>query len=251
MLPYLAPPKLVIGHSTLYLFGFLVGAGGTIGVQLAIARARALGLVEATMRWLLLWVVVGGFVGAHVIDLLVYEPQRVLRDPGSLLRIWETMGSFGGFAGTALGALTFFAVARVDRRLAYADAIAWAFPVAWCLGRVGCALAYDHVGRPTSFFLGQRYVDRVVRHNLGLEEALFTAVLAGLFMVAGRAPRREGFFLGWMLLVYAPFRFFLDYLRIEDVRYLSLTPAQYGSVVLGLAGLAFLVRRPSPLPAAG
>lgn len=248
MLPYLAPPKLVIGGATLYLFGFLVGAGGTIGVQLALKRARVVGLRVDTMGWLLFWVTVGGFVGAHVLDLLVYEPRSVLADPMKLLRIWESLGSFGGFAGSTLAAFAYFWLAKVKRRMELADAVAWAFPVAWAFGRLGCAFAYDHVGRPTTFFLGQRYSDGVVRHNLGLDEAIFTVALAIAFQVLGRKPRRPGFFVGTMMLAYAPFRFLLDVLRAEDTRYHGFTPAQLGAVIMGLSGAAFLARRP-PVPA--
>lgn len=243
MLPYLAPPHLTIGGRTLHLFGFLVGVGWTLGVQLAIKRAKDTGLSEATMKWLLFWVTFGGFVGGHVFDLLAYEPASVLADPLKLLRIWESLGSFGGFAGTALASTAFLVIKRVDRRLGYADAIAWAFPVCWSFGRLGCAFAYDHVGKPTASLLGQRYSDGVVRHNLGLEEALFTMGLAATFLVLGRQPRRPGFFLGWMMLAYAPFRFFLDVLRTEDARYSGLTPAQYGTILLGLGGAAVLLRR--------
>jgi len=243
MLPYLEPPRLVIGSRSLHLFGFLVGVGVALGIQLAMKRARDVGLRETVMRWTLFWVTVGGFVGAHVLDLLVYEPRAVLADPGKLLRIWESLGSFGGFAGATFATLSYFAVAKVERRIEYVDVLAFAFPVSWFLGRLGCAFAYDHVGRPTAFFLGQRYADGVVRHNLGLEEALFTAGLVATFFVLGRKPRAKGFFMGTMMLAYAPFRFFLDTLRIDDARYHGFTPAQYGTVVVGLVGAALLFRR--------
>ncbi len=242
-LPYLPPPKLVVGSVTLHLFGFLVGIAGAIAWQLVMRRARERSLSERTMRWLLVWVVVGGFVGGHVLDLLMYEPRVVITDPARMLRIWETLGSFGGFAGAAIGALAYFHIAKVENPLDYADAFGFAFPVSWTLGRVGCALAYDHVGRPTSFFLGQRWLDGRVHHNLGLEEALFTAVLATALIAFGRKPRRPGAQVGAMLLAYAPFRFLLDELRIEDARYLGRTPAQYGAIALALAGAALLLRR--------
>jgi phosphatidylglycerol:prolipoprotein diacylglycerol transferase len=244
VLPYVPPPHLTMGGRSFHLFGFLVGVGAALGIQLAIRRAQRTGLDERTMKWLLAWVTTGGFVGGHVLDLLVYEPRSVLTDPLSLLRIWESLGSFGGFAGTAIGSLTYFAAAGTKDRLGYADAIAWAFPTTWFFGRLGCAFAYDHVGAPTSALLGQRYADGVVRHNLGLEEALFTLALAASFWVLGRAPRRPGFFLGGMMAAYAPFRFVLDYGRVADARYLGLTPAQYGCALLGLAGVAFLRYRP-------
>ena len=93
----------------------------------------------------------------------------------------------------------------------------------------------------THFILGERYVDGVVRHNLGLEEALFIAVVAALFHVLGRTARPAGFFVGLLAMLYAPVRFGLDARRIDDARYLGLTPAQYGAAGLLLVGLGIMI----------
>ena len=128
---------------------------------------------------------------------------------------------------------------RTHRRQSARHLRSWAAS----LGRLGCFVAYDHPGRPTGFVLGQMYKDGVVRHNLGLEEALYTVAIAVLFHSLGRKPRFPGFFLGLFLLLYAPFRFGVDFLRIIDVRYYGLTPGQYGCIALALTGAAILARR--------
>lgn len=250
MLPYLAQPRLVLGPITIHAFGVLVAVAVLVGTAVAERRARATGLDEASVRSLLSHVIVGGFLGGHVLDLLLYEPGTVAADPLRLLRIWDGLGSFGGFVGAVAGAAIYFARHRREDAWQLLDAIAYAFPFGWIFGRLGCTLAYDHVGRVTSFFLGQRYADGVVRHNLGLEEAVYTMALAIAFFVLGRAPRRAGFFVGMLALLYAPVRFLLETLRVEDTRYLGLTPAQYGSMMLAVVGLAVLARRGSPPRAA-
>lgn len=107
--------------------------------------------------------------------------------------------------------------------------------------------------RPTRFWLGQVYRDGIVRHNLGLEEAIYMLFIAGLFYTLGRRPRFPGFFLGLLMLVYAPFRFGVDFLRIVDVRYGGLTPGQYGCVGLAISGASIVIaracaRRPGHFP---
>lgn len=123
------------------------------------------------------------------------------------------------------------------------DSFAYAFPFDWLVGRAGCFVAFDHPGRATTFLLGQAYKDGVVRHNLGLDEAIYTVLLAALFHLLGRRPRAPGFFLGLFMILYAPFRFSADFLRIVDVRYQGLTPGQYGCIALALAGAAILITR--------
>lgn len=241
MLPYIAQPRIVLGPLTIYAFGVLVAIAVLVGTEVARRRAARIGLAAGEIDGMLTWVVVGGFLGGHVLDLLLYEPRTLLTDPFRLLRLWDGLGSFGGFVGAVAGAGLFIWRQQPVRPWRHVDAIAYAFPFGWIFGRIGCALAFDHVGRPTDFALGQEYVDGVVRHNLGLEEALYTIGIATLFAVLGRRRRPAGFFTGLLALVYAPVRFALDALRVGDARYLGLTPAQYGSVLLAVVGAVLLI----------
>lgn len=113
-------------------------------------------------------------------------------------------------------------------------------------GHLGCFLAFDHPGLATRLFLGEVYTDGVVRHNLGLEEALYMIPVVLLFWTLGRRPRPAGFFAGLLALLYAPVRFALDFLRIVDARYFGLTPGQYGAVALFVVGGLILLRSHTP-----
>jgi phosphatidylglycerol:prolipoprotein diacylglycerol transferase len=68
-------------------------------------------------------------------------------------------------------------------------------------------------------------------------------VIEILFKVLGAKPRFTGFFVALLLIVYAPFRFAVDFLRIVDVRYAGLTPGQYGCLALLGVGVVILWRR--------
>jgi phosphatidylglycerol:prolipoprotein diacylglycerol transferase len=123
----------------------------------------------------------------------------------------------------------------------YLDLIAYAFPFAWVFGRAGCTVAFDHPGYATTFFLAERYTDGVVRHNLGLDEALLTIPLVILFWLLGRGKAHlPGFFVGLIAVVYAPIRFLLDTLRWDDARYFGFTPGQYSSIALLVLGAVVL-----------
>jgi len=244
VIPYFQQPKLHLGPITIHAFGVLVASGILLAFRLIRRRAPKIGLDPVLAERLAMRMVVIGFIAAHVVDRLAYFPRDVLARPWSLLFIWESISSFGGFLGATLVAL-WFVRSQPDRSLGwrYLDLIAWVFPVAWFLGRSGCAVAYDHPGYETSFFLAQRYSDHVVRHNLGLYEALCTIPLVVAFQWLARGrPRPPGYFVGLLALVYAPIRFLLDTLRFDDVRYFGFTPAQYGSVLLAAVGFTILYR---------
>lgn len=244
MIPYFEQPKLHLGPITIHAFGVLVAVGILLAFRLIRRRAPRVGLDAVLAERLAMRMVIIGFIVAHVFDRIAYFPRDVLARPWSLLFIWESISSFGGFLGATLVA-AWFVRRQPDRAVAwrYLDLIAWAFPAAWLLGRTGCTVAFDHPGYATTFFLAQRYSDQVVRHNLGLYEALFTVPLVVLFQWLGRSkPRPPGFFVGLLALSYAPIRFLLDTLRWDDARYFGLTPGQYGAVAFGLVGFAILYR---------
>jgi phosphatidylglycerol---prolipoprotein diacylglyceryl transferase len=243
MIPYFDQPQLQIGPLAIHGFGVMVAAAVLVGLRVVRVRSAAEGLDPVLAQQLTSWILVGGFLGAHLVDRLVYFPAETLADPLSLLRLWEGLSSFGGFAGALAGVVLFVRLHSLDNsRWRYLDVVAYAFPFGWILGRLGCFLAFDHPGSPTRFILGQKYRDGVIRHNLGLEEAVYTLLILVVFIGLGRRRRPPALFVGSLALLYAPFRFSLDFLRKIDVRYIGLTPAQYGSLALAVSGILILTR---------
>ena len=122
--------------------------------------------------------------------------------------------------------------------------------VGWIFGRTGCFTAHDHPGRHTSFFLSVRYPDGP-RHDLGLDELLFTIAMTAILFAYARKPRPPGHLIGLACLMYAPVRFGLDFLRATDVarpdmRYAGLTPAQWACLATFVLGARLMASRPPP-----
>jgi phosphatidylglycerol:prolipoprotein diacylglycerol transferase len=226
---------LPLGPVTIRLFGVLVVIAILFGHAVIRRRATAGRLDLRCANELFGCIILGGLIGSH----LVYSSGGALRNPVNLVKLWEGMSSIGGFLGAVAGAVFYvYWAALGQKKWRYLDTIAYAFPFGWFFGRFGCFVAFDHPGEPTQIFLGQVYRDGVVRHNLGLDEALFTISLAAAFYLLGRRPRPAGFFVASLPLLYAPFRFMADFLRVVDPRYEGLTLGQWsalGFVVLGIA----------------
>jgi phosphatidylglycerol:prolipoprotein diacylglycerol transferase len=241
VIPYINQPTLHVGPITIHAFGVLVAVAMIVGLRFVRRRAAAVGLDPFLADRLVTWVLVGGFIGAHLIDRFVYYFHETLADPVSILRFWEGLSSFGGFLGAIAGALLFFRKNPALSRWGYLDCVAYGFPFGWIFGRLGCTLAFDHPGSRTGFFLGEMYTDGVVRHNLGLYEALYTVLIAALFHHLGRQGRRPpGFFVAVLAIVYAPVRFLFDFLRKNDIRYGGLTPGQWGALAVIVVGVLLL-----------
>jgi phosphatidylglycerol:prolipoprotein diacylglycerol transferase len=85
------------------------------------------------------------------------------------------------------------------------------------------------------------------RYDLGLLEMLFAVGISILFAATWRKRLPLGWYAAVLPIVYAPVRFGLDFLRLDDpaggdLRYGSLTPAQWACTALFLGGL-ILYRR--------
>lgn len=253
LLPYVATPKPihVAGPLELPAFGILVATGVMIGSLLAIRRAVRRGLSRAKMESLASYILIFGFVLSHVLDVLMYRPRDVLRDPLELVKLGNGISSYGGFVGCAVGVLVWKYVKK-EKVMPYGDQISAIFPIGWIFGRAGCALAHDHIGRISDSPLAVEFPPGIfyppgARFDLGLLELFFTIPIALIVWWFARKPRRAGAITGLLCVLYAPVRFPLDALRATDIinadaRYFGLTPAQWLSIALFAVGVQLLLR---------
>jgi phosphatidylglycerol:prolipoprotein diacylglycerol transferase len=233
-----------VGSVGIHAFGILVATGILVGARLTRGRGRQLGLEDEQVAQMITWTLVGGFSFAHVFDVFAYQTAGSTPTLWQILNPFGGLSSYGGFIG-ALGGLFVWAKRHKQPVMPYADSLGFGLAAGWLFGRLGCFTAHDHPGRFTDFFLSVRYPDGV-RHDLGLDEALWALAMTTLFLVLRRRKRPLGLYVSLLTLAYAPFRFLLDFLRATDVagadpRYFGLTPAQYGSVAVAVAGVSLII----------
>jgi phosphatidylglycerol---prolipoprotein diacylglyceryl transferase len=251
MIPYFNGHLFDIAGLPIHLFGVLVAIGVIVGDRIVVAKGSERGLDPQDVRFLNARIVIGGFIVAHLVSVIFYFPDRIKENPLVLLNVWSGLSSFGGFLG-ALIAFLYYTKKEGVPRLAYADSVALGLSVGWIFGRTGCFTAHDHPGRHTSFLLSVRYPDGP-RHDLGLDELLFTILLAVVLFRYARKPRPPGHVIGLAALMYAPVRFGLDFLRATDValpdqRYAGLTPAQWACIATSALGVYLIRSRPPRAP---
>lgn len=239
-------------------WGTLVIVSFVVGMEVARSRGIKQGLDVKDIVDGSLFIVLMGFVIGHFFTVIAYHPERLIDEPVmSLLRIWDGFSSMGGFIGAIVGSVLFFKVIRKRSYFQHADAIAYGFPFGFFFGRLACGVVHDHIGRLTDSPFGMRFpaghFAEGVRFEMGLAEAAYVACIALLFWFLGRVPRKPGFFLGLLPVVYSPVRIWLDSMRntdlkYQDVRYWGFTPAQYGAVVLLFLGLGVLYATQRKVP---
>jgi phosphatidylglycerol---prolipoprotein diacylglyceryl transferase len=248
----------IVGKLKIEPFGVLVAIGIIFGSRIAEWRAEKTGVPRQLVSDFLLHVVFLGLIACAVLNVVVYEPEKIPQ-MGRAIASWFGSGesesfpypglsSFGGFLGGTLTAFWFRQKRRVSL-MVLGDIFCFAFPFAWVICRSGCFVVHDHPGVVTDFFLA---VDNyngegLPRHDLGLYEVLWSAVMIPFLLWLARKPRPWGFFMAVVPLCYAPVRFGLDFLRETslhggDVRYFGLTPGHYASVAMFIAGILVAVR---------
>jgi phosphatidylglycerol:prolipoprotein diacylglycerol transferase len=249
MIPYIELPVVRLLGQPIYPFTWLVALGMVLCYVLGQRRVRAVGLYAPVSAVGLFWVAAGGFIGAHVVEVVAYYPERLIEHPLSLFAIWEGISSFGGFIGGTVALYLFCRRQRVWM-LPYIDALMYGFAPGWIIARAGCFVSHDHPGPASDFVLAVAYPGGS-RHDLGFYEMLLAAGITAVLYLLPERRRFVGFTTALVLFLYAPTRFLLDLLRTGERRYFGLTPAQYLCGVMVAIAIILVVqgRRREPTSA--
>lgn len=241
MLPYVPQPTLDLGFYRLEAFSVLVVVAVVVQFQIVFRRAPSRGIERAAASSLLGWAIGLGLVVAHVFDVVVYTPEKLVQSPLVLLEVWGSLSSFGGMLGGLLGIWVVMRRRRMSaaQMLTFFDLLIFALPFTLAIGRLGCALQHDHPGVSSTHWLAVQFPDGP-RFDLGLLEFLYVSVVAGLFAWLGRSPRPNGFYIGLFFALYGPVRFAMDSLRVSEARYGGWTPGQYLSILVTFVGVGIL-----------
>jgi phosphatidylglycerol:prolipoprotein diacylglycerol transferase len=209
---------------------------------------RASGQPGPALGWSSTGAILGATVGAFVWSRFV----RIYKDPET--KRWRIVRR-----------------KRPHSMLAVSEVVLATWPLGHAIGRLGCALVHDHVGKavppgtlgsllavgfPRSPLDGPDHAfgpihvftdGSDVRFDLGLLEMLLLAALAIAFARTWKKPLPLGTYTMRFALVYGFFRFLLDFLRTEDgptgePRHAGLTFAQYWSLAVVALGVALLIR---------
>ncbi len=245
MIPFLDLPSFGPINS----FGLLVVLGIFFGSTAAYRHSERLGLDQGRVQRMAFFCGVFGLLGAHFVDVLLYQPGWMAKDGAiwTLLNPFAGISSMGGVVGGTLGFLLFAHLSGI-KKLKFADTAGFGLLVLLTFGRAGCASVHDHVGVSSEFALAVNFppgnAAGVVgpHHDLGLYEFVLLLVLLSVAAFLIRKPRRPGFLVGFLAVGYSVPRFFLDFLRrpVSDPRYLDLTPAQWTTLAMFVAGVTVL-----------
>lgn len=249
MIPWFQYTTVHIGPVPIQVWGSFVALGMGVALYILHRVAKKRGENAELLLDFAFWIILGGIFGARIGHILFYELSHFIAHPGDLVKIWHGgMSSFGGLFGAFLAFFIFAKKKQLNKEQLwkYADLLAFSSVFGWIIGRIGCFMIHDHLGKPCNCFLA---IDTPVgpRLEMSLLEMLALLPLA-LYMVVTRNKKREqGWYLSAVLIYYGILRFILDFYRAtdlpgSDVRYLGLTPGQYFAITTASLGLLTIKR---------
>jgi phosphatidylglycerol:prolipoprotein diacylglycerol transferase len=231
MIPYYPQPVLHVGAFEIHAFGVLAAVAVVVGGRAILVRAHRQGIPVEQMFRFCFWVYICAMAGAFLSKIVLDDFNGLLADPSRVFRASLGVRSVGGISCGFLAGLVWCRFHRLSaletmRRL---DIIAYAMPIGWMIGRLGCALAHDHRGLDSTSWIAVNFPEGP-RYDLGLIEFLFLIAMVIAFWLLDRRPRPVGFFFGLYGVVYGGFRIWLDTLHNQPARF-------YGGAAGVLVGL--------------
>lgn len=245
MIPYFQFQAFAVGPIQIQVWGLLVALGITLGLFLGYRQAVRRGLNGPAFLDMAAWSLLSAIVASRLFYVLAYSSD-LLSDPLSVLRIWEGgMSALGAFLGAGLA---FWVFCRKEKLpiLDYLNVATFGLPWGYAVGRIGCFLIHDHIGRLSDSFLAVAFPGGS-RLDLGLIHVLFGLLVGVIFLVLERRNRPVPYF-PLFFLAYGLFRLLADFWRatepaLTDNRWFSLTPTQWLAIPMVFACVWLIVRK--------
>lgn len=237
-------------YSLAYIFG-LLGAWG-----LARVMSRKCGSQWTVLKIddFLLWATVGIILGGRLGYVFFYNLSYYLEYPAQILAVWQGGMSFhGGLIGVIVAAVLFARKKEIPL-FSMSDILVCVAPIGLFLGRVANFINGELFGRVTQSVPWAIVFPEggdMPRHPSQLYEALTEGLLLFLILNAlwwfvPKYRERAGFLTGLFFILYAVFRFALEFFREPDAHlgfiFENLTMGQILCVPMFLLGLLIVVR---------
>jgi len=240
-----------IGPFTVHGYGVMIAIGVLAAYSLVMKRAKSLNIDIRSIDSLVIWILVGGALGAKVM-FWITQLENIIQNPRILLlTITDGFVVYGGIIGGILAGYLYCRKKQLGF-LKYFDLIIPSVALAQGFGRIGCFMAGCCYGRETDSAFGVIFPSsslapggvRLIPTQLissGLDFLLFVVL-----MFYTKRKRVDGQVAALYLILYSAGRFMLEFFRgdIERGSVGVLSTSQFISIFLFMIGCGmFIVRQ--------
>ena len=260
---------MILGQEfTIYYYGIILMTGAMVGGWLTTREAARRGHNPDVVWDLLIWLIIGGIVGARLWHVFTPSPsliaqgidtQYYLTHPLDMLNVRRGgLGIPGAVIGGAL-ALFFFARRNKMNFIEWTDIAAPGLALGQAIGRWGNYFNQELYGAPTTLpwklYIDPQhrlpgFQDQAYYHPLFLYEFFWNLANMGLLLwlshrFSDRLKTGDVFLV--YLIVYPVGRFLLEFLRLDSSQLGGVNANQTFMAVVALLSAAFLLWRHRPV----
>lgn len=255
------PELFRIGTFPVTTYGLFLAIGMLLALFVASRLAARDGLPRERIYDLGLWTLIGGLIGSKVLMFFVEDNVQIF----SLDFLRSGGVYYGGFLG---GFLALFILIRIYKLPFWkvADAFAPGLALGQAFGRQGCFAAGCCWGKPTDLLWGVHFSDAgheytgvpiygpdgsdLYLHPTQLYESFFMLLVFGLLIYLHRKKKFDGQVLIAYGIIYAIFRFLIEFVR-DDPRgdlfglttMTGLSTSQIISLIVAGGAIVFMIIR--------
>ena len=241
------PIAFQLGPLTIHWYGVMIALAFLFGLWTATRRARRENISGEKIADIVLWLMIGGILGARAVYVMTYWREEFSNQPFSEIFMIQHGGLV--YYGGLIGAIVAGSIYIRWKKLPFwktADVLAPSIALGSVFGRAGCLLNGCCYGHPTNLPWGIRFpanhpTGGVPVHPTEIYDALLNLALYIFLAWLFRRKKFDGQIFATYLLCYAVTRSFVEYFRGDYTNlhyHFGLTPAQWISVPIFVAGLA-------------
>lgn len=239
----------LIGGFSVRWYGLLFAMSFAVGYILMQRMFKNEGVPIKVLDELTTYMIILTILGARIGHCLFYEPEYYLANPLDILKIWEGgLASHGAAIGIVAG-LYFFARKNNKPYFWILDRIVIVVALSGVFIRIGNLMNSEIFGDITTLpwgFIFERYYIRDLavdpRHPTQIYEAicyLFTFIFLYKSYWNKKGNTKPGFIFGWFLVLIFGARFFIEFIKVPQVRFeetMTLNMGQWLSIPLVIIG---------------
>jgi phosphatidylglycerol:prolipoprotein diacylglycerol transferase len=241
------PIAFQLGTLTIHWYGVMMALAFFAGLWTATRRARLVNLSGDIVADVVLWLILGGIIGARFVYVTTYWKDEFASGPFSEVFMIQHGGLvyYGGLIGSTLAGIGYLVWKKLPI-WKIADVLAPSIALGSVFGRIGCLLNGCCYGRACDLpwaihFPADHQTGGAPVHPTEIYDALLNLVLYVFLAWLFRRKKFDGQIFATYLIIYAVFRSVVEYFRGDypsDHVHAGLTSAQLVSIPIFVAGLA-------------
>jgi phosphatidylglycerol:prolipoprotein diacylglycerol transferase len=254
-------PIPFIGPLTIHFYGVIIIIGALAAAWLASVEARRRGQNSETVWDALLWILLGGIIGARLWHIFTPPPSMIamgittkfyLTHPLDAIAVWNGgLGIPGAIIGGGLALFIYCRAKKLDF-LVWIDIAAPAIALGQAIGRWGNYVNQELYGRPTTLPWGitissaTGYPVGTRFHPLFLYESIYNLLNMAFLLWLGRRHDDKllpGDLFLIYLITYPLGRFFLEFLRLDAAQVAGLNINQTIMLVVAIISAVIILYR--------